>query len=143
MAEVFSLTKYKFDNAIFGAIASICTYGALTGASPKIIESGIGIFISHYTSWTANQVCGEMNDSRIASTGLIMEIAIISIKRAMRGFIGPQDIFRNPEGLFRMNEQTNGESPFSLTLSKEGDNFSVMKTHFKLGLYNHQSSGAI
>ena len=43
--------------------------------------------------------------------------AIMCIKRTMRGFIGPKDIFSNPESLFRYFEPTNGTSPFDLTLS--------------------------
>ena len=49
------------------------------------------------------------------------------IKRSMNGFIGPADIFRNPEALFRLNEPTkNGESPFDIYVADEGDDFAVM-----------------
>ena len=65
------------------------------------------------------------------------------IKRAMRGFVGPKDIFRNPEAIFRFFEPTKGDSPFDITLSNEGDDFAVMGMHFKLGLYEHQSAGAL
>ena len=34
-------------------------------------------------------------------------------------------------------------SPFDLTLATAGDDFAVMGMHFKLGLYEHQSAGAI
>jgi 2-methylcitrate dehydratase len=61
----------------------------------------------------------------------------------MRGFIGPKDIFRNPESIFRYFEKTKGDSPFDLTLSLEGNDFAVMGMHFKLGLYEHQSAGAL
>lgn len=60
------------------------------------------------------------------------------------GFVGPKDIFRNPEAIFRQFEPTKGdESPFDIMLGMEGDNFSVNGMHFKLGLYEHQSAGAI
>ncbi len=60
------------------------------------------------------------------------------IKRSMKGFVGPKDIFRNPEAIFRLNEPTkNGESPFDIYVSNGGDDFSVMGMHFKLGLYEH------
>lgn len=65
------------------------------------------------------------------------------MNRAKRGFIGPKDIFRNPEAIFRLNENTEGDSPFDLTLSQNGDDFAVMSMHFKLGLYEHQSAGAL
>lgn len=60
------------------------------------------------------------------------------MKRAMHGFIGPKDIFRNPEAIFRINKPTkNGDSPFDLAMSMSGDDFAVMGMHFKLGLYEH------
>ena len=65
------------------------------------------------------------------------------IKRAMRGFVGPKDIFRNPESIFRYFENTQGDSPFDITLSNAGQDFAVMGMHFKLGLYEHQSAGAL
>ena len=59
------------------------------------------------------------------------------MERAMKGFIGPKDIFRNPESIFRLNEPTNGDAPFDIVLTNEGSEFAVMDMHFKLGLYEH------
>ena len=63
----------------------------------------------------------------------------------MDGFVGPKDIFRNPEALFRQFEPNEGadESPFNIYLGTKGSDFAVMGMHFKLGLYEHQSAGAI
>jgi 2-methylcitrate dehydratase len=70
----------------------------------------------------------------------------------MAGFVGPRDVFRNPEALFRFFEPTTegpdrwketGDSPFELVLTHSGDDFAVMGMHFKLGLYEHQSAGAL
>eukprot|EP00483_Globobulimina_turgida_P008890 UN08908 len=63
----------------------------------------------------------------------------------MNGFIGPKDIFRNPQSIFRLFEPTQNDnlSPFDINLGIDGDDFSVMGMHFKLGLYEHQSAGAI
>ena len=36
-----------------------------------------------------------------------------------------------------------GASPFNLVLTHTGEDFAVMGMHFKLGLYEHQSAGAI
>merc|ERR1712086_1190263 len=90
--------------------------------------------------------------------------AVLSMRRAMRGFIGPKDIFRNPESIFRFFEPTTGAtaskdniditlgnkvrwgegpSPFNLVLPHSGADFAVVGMHFKLGLYEHQSAGAI
>mmetsp|Transcript_25984 Transcript_25984/g.82526 ORF Transcript_25984/g.82526 Transcript_25984/m.82526 type:complete len:310 (-) Transcript_25984:197-1126(-) len=86
------------------------------------------------------------------------------MRRAMRGFVGPRDIFRNPESIFRFFEPTTGTtasqdsiditlgnkvrwgpgpSPFNLVLSHSGSDFAVCGMHFKLGLYEHQSAGAL
>lgn len=54
----------------------------------------------------------------------------------MKGFVGPADIFRNPEAIFRLFKGT-VDSPFDLHLSMNGDEFAVMGMHFKLGLYEH------
>jgi 2-methylcitrate dehydratase len=143
LCEVFSLKTYKIDHVVHGAIASICTYGALLGASPDQIESGIGMFCAHYIPFRAIRAGKQLSDSKGASAALSTEAAIMCIKRSMRGFIGPKDIFRNPEAIFRLNEKTNGDSPFDITLSTEGDDFAVMGMHFKLGLYEHQSAGAL
>src|ERR1043165_3935516 len=70
----------------------------------------------------------------------------------MAGFIGPKDIFRNPEAIFCLFEgkakndeavKKGKKSPFDLVLSREGSDFTVMGMHFKLGLYEHQSAGAL
>jgi len=74
------------------------------------------------------------------------------------------DIFRNPEAIFRFFEPTAGAtaskdviditlgnkvrwgpgpSPFNLVLSTSGSDFAVCGMHFKLGLYEHQSAGAL
>merc|ERR1712224_782546 len=74
------------------------------------------------------------------------------------------DIFRNPEAIWRFFEPTTGAtsskdnvditlsnkvrwgegpSPFNLVLSHSGGDFAHVGMHFKLGLYEHQSAGAI
>ena len=70
---------------------------------------------------------------------------MLSMRRAMRGFVGPADIIRNPQAIFCLFEPPNQKdvSPFDLTLATGGDDFAVMGMHFKLGLYEHQSAGAI
>jgi 2-methylcitrate dehydratase len=54
-------------------------------------------------------------------------------------------VFRNPQAVFCLFEPpaTKGESPFDLQLGLAGDDFAVMGMHFKLGMYEHQSAGAI
>jgi len=45
---------------------------------------------------------------------------------------------------FRYFQPTkNNHSPFELILTHSGDDFAVMGMHFKLGLYEHQSAGAL
>merc|ERR1712125_230378 len=106
----------------------------------------------------------QLSDSKGASAALSTEAAVLSMRRAMRGFVGPKDIFRNPEAIFRFFEPTTGAtaskdnvdialgnkvrwgpgpSPFNLVLSTSGSDFAVCGMHFKLGLYEHQSAGAL
>lgn len=143
LAEVFSLKTYKIDHVVHGAIASAATYGALMGATAEQIESAIGMVVAHYIPWRAIRAGKQLSDSKGASAAISSEVAVLSTKRSMAGFIGPKDIFRNPEAVFRQFEKTQGDSPFDLVLSHSGDDFSVMGMHFKLGLYEHQSAGAL
>jgi 2-methylcitrate dehydratase len=59
--------------------------------------------------------------------------------------VGPADIIRNPQAIFCLFERPfeDETSPFDLGLAIGGDDFAVMGMHFKLGLYEHQSAGAI
>jgi 2-methylcitrate dehydratase len=143
LAEVFSLKSYKIDHVVHGAIASAVVYGAMVGATPEQIESAVGMTVAHYIPWRAIRAGKQLSDSKGASAALSTEVAIMSVKRAMQGFIGPKDIFRNPEAVFRWFERTNGDAPFDIALGFEGGDFSIMSQHFKLGLYEHQSAGAL
>ncbi len=143
LAEVFSLKSYRIDHVVHGAIASAAVYGALMGATAEQIESAIGMSVAHYIPWRAIRAGKQLSDSKGASAAISTEAAILSMRRAMHGFIGPKDIFRNPEAVFRQFEPTTGESPFDLVFSHSGDDFAVMGMHFKLGLYEHQSAGAL
>ncbi len=152
LAEVFSLKSYKIDHVVHGAIGSAAVYGALMGATPAQIESAIGMFVAHYIPWRAIRAGKQLSDSKGASAAISTEAAILCMKRSMAGFIGPKDIFRNPEAIWRFFEPTTegkerwkeqGDSPFELVLTHSGDDFAVMGMHFKLGLYEHQSAGAL
>jgi 2-methylcitrate dehydratase len=164
LAEVFSLKSYKIDHVVHGAIASAAVYGALLGASAEEIESAIGMTVAHYVPFRAIRAGKQLSDSKGSSAAISTEAAVLSMRRAMRGFIGPKDIFRNPEAIFRFFEPTTGAtaskdlvditlgnkvrwgpgpSPFNLVLSTAGSDFAVCGMHFKLGLYEHQSAGAL
>ncbi|MGI9015239.1 MAG: MmgE/PrpD family protein, partial [Phycisphaerales bacterium] len=143
LAEVFSLKTYKVDHVVHGAIASAATYGAMMGATPEQIESAIGMVVAHYIPFRAIRAGKQLSDSKGASAAISTEVAVLSMQRAMDGFVGPKDIFRNPEAIFRFFEPTEGDSPFDLVLSHSGEDFAVMGMHFKLGLYEHQSAGAL
>ncbi len=160
LAEVFSLKSYKIDHVLHGAIASAATYAAMLGAKPEQIESAIGMVVAHYVPWRAIRAGKQLSDSKGASAAISAEAAVLSARRAIGGFIGPADIFRNPEAIFRAFEgpgrlfnrvgvrarpspEPNDASPFDLVLSHCGGDFAVMGMHFKLGLYEHQSAGAL
>lgn len=152
LAEVFSLKSYKIDHVLHGGIASAAVFGAMMGATPEQIESAIGMVVAHYVPFRAIRAGKQLSDSKGASAAITSEMAVISAWRSMRGFMGPRDIFRNPEAVFRFFEPTTegkqrwkeaGDSPFDLVLAHSGDDFAVMGMHFKLGLYEHQSAGAL
>jgi 2-methylcitrate dehydratase len=143
LAEVFSLKSYKIDHVVHGAIASAATYGAMLGATAEQIESAIGMFVAHFIPWRAIRAGKQLSDSKGASAAISTEAAILCMQRSMAGFMGPRDIFRNPEAIWRQFEPTGGDCPFDLVLSRAGDDFAVMGMHFKLGLYEHQSAGAL
>ena len=143
LAEVFSLKTYKIDHVVHGAIASAATWGAMRGATPEQIESAIGMVVAHTIPWRAIRAGKQLSDSKGSSAAISTELAVLFMERSLSGFLGPRDIFRNPEAIFRYFEPTNGTSPFDLVLSTGGSDFSVMGMHFKLGLYEHQSAGAL
>ena len=70
---------------------------------------------------------------------MMTEVAMTCVHRALAGFIGPKDIFRNPNALFRHFEPTSSDekSPFDIVLTTRGNDFALMSMHFKLGLYEH------
>jgi len=144
LGEVFALKDHKLDHVLHGAIASAAVYGAVLGATAQQIESAIGLTVAHYVPFRAIRHGEQLSDSKGASAALSSEAAVLSMRRAMRGFVGPADIFRNPQAAFCLFEpQKKGISPFDLQLAAGGDDFAVMGEHFKLGLYEHQSASAI
>lgn len=159
LAEVFSLKDCKVDHVLHGAIASAAVFGAMVGATAEQIESAIGMTVAHYVPFRAIRAGKQLSDSKGASAAITTEAAILSVKRSMMGFLGPRDIFRNPEAIFRLfqgpgqmfqkvgaksaNTEKKDASPFDLHLAMEGRDFAVMGMHFKLALYEHQSAGAI
>jgi 2-methylcitrate dehydratase len=145
LAEVFSLKTYKIDHVVHGAIASAATFGAMVGATAEQIESAIGMVVAHYIPFRAIRAGKQLSDSKGASAAISTEAAILSVKRSMAGFVGPRDIFRNPEAVFCLFQKPRerNRSPFDLVLSRTGGDFAVMGMHFKLGLYEHQSAGAL
>lgn len=145
LAEVFALKNHKIDHVVHGAIATAAVYGAMLGASADEIESAIGLVVAHYIPFRAIRAGHQLSDSKGASAAISAEMAVVSVRRAMRGFVGPGDIFRNPQAIFCLFEPPaqSGHSPFDLALATAGDDFAVMGMHFKLGLYEHQSAGAL
>ncbi len=145
LAEVFSLKTYKIDHVLHGAIGSAAAYGAMLGATAEQIESAIGMIVAHHVPFRAIRHGKQLSDSKGASAAISTEAAILCMERSMAGFIGPKDIFRNPEAVFCLFQKPpeKGMSPFNLFLSRKGSDFSVMGMHFKLGLYEHQSAGAL
>jgi 2-methylcitrate dehydratase len=117
----------------------------MLGATVEQIESAIGLVVAHYIPFRAIRHGHQLSDSKGASAAISAEAAVTSVRRSMHGFVGPADIFRNTQAIFCLFEppQQPETSPFDLTLATAGDDFAVMGMHFKLGIYEHQSAGAI
>jgi 2-methylcitrate dehydratase len=144
LAEVFALRKYAIDHVHHGAVASAAAYAAARGGTEDQIESAIGMVVAHYVPFRAIRAGHQLSDSKGASAALAAEVAVKSAERALAGFVGPRDVFRNPLAIYRLNEPCPaGESPFDLELGVSGDAFAINAMHFKLGLYEHQSAGAL
>lgn len=145
LAEVFALKDHKVDHVVHGAIASAVVFGAMIGANVDQIESAVGMTVAHYIPFRAIRAGHQLSDSKGASAAISTEMAVLSVRRAMEGFVGPADIFRNPQAVFCLFEPPSqaDASPFDLQLATGGDDFAIMGMHFKIGLYEHQSAGAI
>ena len=104
LAEVFALKNHKIDHVVHGAIASAAVYGAMLGASVDQIESAIGLVLAHYIPFRAIRHGHQLSDSKGASAAISTEVAVLSMRRAMRGFVGPADILRNPQAIFCLFE---------------------------------------
>src|SRR4051794_17769839 len=117
LAEVFALKNYKIDHVVHGAIASAAVFGAMLGASLDQIESAIGLVVAHYIPFRAIRHGHQLSDSKGASAAISTEVAVLSMRRAMRGFVGPGDILRNPQAIFCLFEKPSADdaSPFDLT----------------------------
>jgi 2-methylcitrate dehydratase len=108
-------------------MASAAVYGAVRGATVEQIESAIGLVVAHYVPFRAIRHGEQLSDSKGASAAISAEAAVLSMRRAMCGFIGPADIFRNPQAAFCLCEpQPTGNSPFDLELTAGGDDFAVI-----------------
>jgi len=144
LAEVFALRKYAIDHVHHGTVACAAAYAAALGGSEAQIESAIGLAVAHYVPFRAIRAGHQLSDSKGASAALAAEAAVMSARRALAGFVGPRDVFRNPLAIYRLNEPCpESESPFDLELGVAGDAFAIHAMHFKLGLYEHQSAGAL
>ena len=144
LAEVFPLRKYAIDHVHHGTVASAAAFTAALGGDEHQIESAIGMAVAHYVPFRAIRAGHQLSDSKGASAALAAEAAVMCGRRALAGFVGPQDVFRNPLAIYRLNQPTAADrSPFDLELGLEGDAFAIHAMHFKLGLYEHQSAGAL
>src|SRR5205085_2649080 len=99
LAEVFALKDHKIDHVLHGAIASTAVFGAVLGATAEQIESAIGLVVAHYVPFRAIRHGEQLSDSKGASAAISAETAVLSMRRAMRGFVGPADIYRNRDGV--------------------------------------------
>ena len=69
------------------------------------IATAIGLVLAHYIPFRAIRHGHQLSDSKGASAAISTEVAVLSMRRAMRGFIGPADILRNPQAIFCLFER--------------------------------------
>jgi len=144
LAEVFALRRYAIDHVHHGAVAAAAVFTAALGGDEMAIESAIGLVVAHYVPFRAIRAGHQLSDSKGSSAALAAETAVMAARRALAGFRGPQDVFRNPLALYRRFEPSpEGTSPFDLELGWSGSAFAIHAMHFKLGLYEHQSAGCL
>ena len=144
LAEVFALRKYAIDHVHHGTVASAAAFAAALGGTEDQIESAIGMAVAHYVPFRAIRAGHQLSDSKGASAALAAEAGVMCARRALAGFLGPRDVFRNQLAIYRRHEPCpDGTSPFDLELGVAGDAFAIHAMHFKLGLYEHQSAGAL
>ena len=144
LAEVFPLRKYGIDHVHHGAVACAAAFTTALGGCPLQIESAVGLVVAHYVPFRAIRAGDQLSDSKGSSAAFAAETALLAAYRAIDGFQGPRDIFRNPLAIYRLNEPCrDGLSPFDLNLGESGDAFAIHSMHFKLGLYEHQSASAL
>ena len=96
LAEVFALKNYKIDHVVHGAIGSAATFGAVLGATPEEIESAIGLVVAHYIPFRAIRAGKQLSDSKGASAAISAEVAVLSMRRAMRGSSARPTSFATP-----------------------------------------------
>ena len=144
LAEVFALRNYAIDHVHHGTVACATAFTAALGGDEDQIESAIGMAVAHYVPFRAIRAGHQLSDSKGASAALAAEAAVMCGRRALAGFVGPRDVFRNPLAIYRLNQPCPaGRSPFDLELGLGGDAFAIHSMHFKLGLYEHQSAGGL
>ena len=151
LAEVFSLKSYKIDHVVHGAIASAATYALCWGPRPS--RSNRPSACSWRITFRGGPSAPASNSATPrASAAISTEVAILSMQRAMRAssvpatssaILRPSGDTSSPPPRERSDGSKWRPSPFDLVLSHSGDDFAVMGMHFKLGLYEHQSAGAL
>jgi 2-methylcitrate dehydratase len=166
LGSVYSLKNRHIDHVFHGGIAVAFVVGAILQLKPEQIEQAVGVYVAHYVPTRANRAGDEtISDSKGAAAGIAAQAAFDAVLKVRQGFVGPTDIFRIQEGIFRLlggpgvDSKTFGRgdgrvpaqieskpskvSPFDLVLTREGDDFAIMGMHIKLALYEHQSAGAL
>ena len=115
------------------------------GATAEQIESAIGMVVAHYVPFRAIRHGEQLSDSKGASAAISAEVggAVDAAGDARLRRPG-RHLSQSAGGVLPVRAaRKKGDSPFDLELATGGDDFAVMGMHFKLGLYEHQSAGAI
>lgn len=160
LAEVFALRNYYIDHVLHGGIATAAVATALFGGSAEQVAQAISIPLFNAVPTRAIRAGKQLSDNKGASAAINSWIGLEGAIWVMAGFRGAGGGLNNPQNIMSLFEggqpllQRTDEAvpssnkpydgPFDLWLPLEGDDgWPIMSMHIKMGLYEHQSAGAL
>ena len=133
----------EIDCILGGSIASAVLYALNSKMKDEEIERGIGLYLQHYFPFMKRTDLTRLPEKLVLKSALSLESALLAQKRARCDSFGQLDCFRSKNSSFRrFIDYPENESPFDLNFVGE-DKDSILKTHFKFGVYPLQAAGSI
>lgn len=86
LTHYFTYERANIDPKFSMAIAAICSYGAMIGATPQQIETGMGLFGTYYLPFKIYHSQQYNTQGLTSGSSFILEAAMTCIDRALNGF---------------------------------------------------------